>query len=564
MGLEQVGDLVRAVDDEDALAVVAAPRRLQHDGPADVVGEGGGLVDGAHLRPGRLRLAGIGERAAQDQLVLGVHQGRRPRRDPVARALQGVQVLGRHVLVVEGDDRGAVGQALEGSEVAVVTDLHVGGHEPRRLARFGHQHPQRLAEGDGRLMRHARELSTADHGHDRQPGARIEGSNHGGARVAARPSATSRATTVEAMQWAEMVRVRTGTTWRLLVKELSAFGIVGAACFVIDVVLFQLLYAHVGIGAVTAKFLATVVSMTVAYFAHRYWSFSHRARTGVRREYLLFALVNAATLLITVGAVALVRYPLGQDSAFVLQLANVASIAVGTVVRYLAYRKWVFPAVPSRRPSIPPPSRLHRWQDDARRPNRAPEGLGDRLSITFDTAFPRRHERPATRTGPRYCALQPPDRRPACAQRGPASLGYLTVAARRKSCTPSDPSVPAGLREARSSTASIWVPISDSTQGAGGNLSLKTDGVLWIKASGTRLSQAARSRDLPADGRDGNPRGGPGRPRTLTPVRAAGGTVSAGLRPSIETALHVLLPHTGWSCTSMASAPSLRASTDTG
>jgi putative flippase GtrA len=138
-----------------------------------------------------------------------------------------------------------------------------------------------------------------------------------------------------------------GTTWRLLLKELSAFGIVGAVCFAVDVVLFQLLYAHAGLGAVTAKTLSTLVSMTVAYFAHRYWSFSHRARTGVRREYGLFAAVNGVTLLLNVGVVAIVRYPLGQESAFVLQLANVASIAVGTVVRYLSYRRWVFPAFPA-------------------------------------------------------------------------------------------------------------------------------------------------------------------------------------------------------------------------
>jgi putative flippase GtrA len=138
-----------------------------------------------------------------------------------------------------------------------------------------------------------------------------------------------------------------GTTWRLLLRELSAFGVVGAVCFAMDVVLFQLLYARVGLGAVTAKTVATVVSMTAAYFAHRHWSFSHRARTGLRREYTLFAVVNAATLLLTVGAVAFVRYPLGQDRAFVLQLANVASIAAGTVIRYLSYRRWVFPALPA-------------------------------------------------------------------------------------------------------------------------------------------------------------------------------------------------------------------------
>jgi putative flippase GtrA len=146
------------------------------------------------------------------------------------------------------------------------------------------------------------------------------------------------------VQRSETIRVRVGTTWRLLLKELSAFGIVGIVCFTIDIVLFQLLYAHVGMGAVTAKLLATIVSMTVAYFAHRYWSFSHRARTGLRREYLLFAVVNGATLLLNIAFVAVVRYPLGQESPLVLQMANIAGIATGTVVRYLSYRRWVFPA----------------------------------------------------------------------------------------------------------------------------------------------------------------------------------------------------------------------------
>jgi putative flippase GtrA len=149
------------------------------------------------------------------------------------------------------------------------------------------------------------------------------------------------------VQWAETVRVRLGTTRRLLLKELGAFGTVGAVCFAIDVVVFQLLYAHVGLGAITSKFLATAVSITAAYFAHRYWSFSHRARTGLRREYLLFAAVNGATLLLNIAAVAVVRYPLGQESALVLQMTNVAGIAAGTVIRYLSYRTWVFPALPA-------------------------------------------------------------------------------------------------------------------------------------------------------------------------------------------------------------------------
>jgi putative flippase GtrA len=146
------------------------------------------------------------------------------------------------------------------------------------------------------------------------------------------------------VHWIERLGRLFGTTGRLLIKELSGFGVVGVVCFFIDVGVFQLLYAHVGLGAVTAKFVSTMISMTCAYFGHRHWSFSHRARRDIRHEYLLFAVINGTTLLLQLGIVALVRYPMGLDGALPLQIANVFAIGVTTIIRYLAYRRWVFPA----------------------------------------------------------------------------------------------------------------------------------------------------------------------------------------------------------------------------
>ncbi|WP_116453364.1 GtrA family protein [Blastococcus litoris] len=143
---------------------------------------------------------------------------------------------------------------------------------------------------------------------------------------------------------------RGGTTagarrdWRLLVREMGMFGVVGAVCFVIDVGVFQLLYAAAGTAAVAAKAVSALVSMTVAYFGHRLWSFSHRAHTGLRREYGIFFVVNGVTLAVGVVAVAVAHDVLGQDSALVLQAVNVGAIATGTVIRFLAYRRWVFVA----------------------------------------------------------------------------------------------------------------------------------------------------------------------------------------------------------------------------
>src|SRR3954464_2100815 len=148
---------------------------------------------------------------------------------------------------------------------------------------------------------------------------------------------------------------RIARTWRLLAKEVSAFGVVGAACFVLDVGLFQLLYVHLGVDAVLAKLCSTVVAVTASYFGNRHWSFSHRARTGLRREYTLFVAINGLTLLLGLAIVWLVRYPLGQEGALVLQVANVGSIALGTVLRFLSYRRWVFlaPGDPAAAPAGP-------------------------------------------------------------------------------------------------------------------------------------------------------------------------------------------------------------------
>src|SRR3954466_3036493 len=122
-----------------------------------------------------------------------------------------------------------------------------------------------------------------------------------------------------AVPLADAIRSRLSTTWRLLLKELSAFGVVGAVAFVIDIGMFQLLYVHAGVGAVTAKLLAHLGVVTVAYLGHRYWSFSPRVRTGLPPQYLLFVVVNGLSPLLNVGLIALVRLAVRQESDLPLQ-----------------------------------------------------------------------------------------------------------------------------------------------------------------------------------------------------------------------------------------------------
>ena len=130
------------------------------------------------------------------------------------------------------------------------------------------------------------------------------------------------------------------TSWRVLLKEVSAFGAVGAAALFIDLGLFALLSSH---GAVKAKIVSAVVSTTFAYFGNRYLSFSHRARTSIGRETAFFFGINAITLVFSAVVIAIFVYPLHYDhTSGVVFLVNVATIGVGTIFRFWAYKRFVF------------------------------------------------------------------------------------------------------------------------------------------------------------------------------------------------------------------------------
>lgn len=90
--------------------------------------------------------------------------------------------------------------------------------------------------------------------------------------------------------------------------------------------------------------------------------------------------------------------------------------------------------------------------------------------------------------------------------------------------------------------AALGVDIAQ-VQGPGGNVSLKQDGVLFVKASGTWLATAQDAPILVALGLDAlhAAMAKDGDVSRVPPIAAAG--TRAELRPSIETALHAFLPH---------------------
>lgn len=142
--------------------------------------------------------------------------------------------------------------------------------------------------------------------------------------------------------------------FRHLIHELGKFGIVGGAAYGIDTLVFVFLRLH--LESLTAKTIATALSASVAFLGNRFWTWRHRARSGLAREYGLYFGLNVVGLAIALACLAISHYGLGTiwPSIFKTAIADVIAAQViglvaGSVFRFWSYRRFVF-----RHPSVAP------------------------------------------------------------------------------------------------------------------------------------------------------------------------------------------------------------------
>lgn len=133
---------------------------------------------------------------------------------------------------------------------------------------------------------------------------------------------------------------------RRVFSELAKFGAVGALSFVVDAVVFNAVL-HATDKPLTSKVVSTLVAATNAFFLNRHWSFRHRERRGVHREYALFFVLNAIGLSISLTCLFVSHYLLGFDSRLADNIsANGVGLVLGTTFRFWSYRRflWLAPA----------------------------------------------------------------------------------------------------------------------------------------------------------------------------------------------------------------------------
>ncbi|WP_338073913.1 GtrA family protein [Kineococcus siccus] len=143
---------------------------------------------------------------------------------------------------------------------------------------------------------------------------------------------------------------RLRATYEVIVREAAKFGIVGGVAFVVNTGTFNLLRfaGPDGIGVLhakplTANVIGVVISTVVAWLGNRLWTFRHRRRASAPRELLLFAVMNAGGLAISLACLGFTYYVLDLRGPVATNVsANVVGLVLGTLFRWWAYRRFVF------------------------------------------------------------------------------------------------------------------------------------------------------------------------------------------------------------------------------
>ena len=134
--------------------------------------------------------------------------------------------------------------------------------------------------------------------------------------------------------------------------ELGRFGVVGIAGVFVNLAVFNLLRLgplsedSTVLGeqdrVITAKVIATLVSVVFAWAAHRSWTFKGQRTHHPVRELVVFGAVNLVAIVAEAGVLAVSHYVLGFTSLAADNVASVLGIGLGTALRYIGYKLFVF------------------------------------------------------------------------------------------------------------------------------------------------------------------------------------------------------------------------------
>jgi putative flippase GtrA len=131
--------------------------------------------------------------------------------------------------------------------------------------------------------------------------------------------------------------------FRGLIHEIAKFGVVGALAYVITVAISNALHFQAHIGPISSLAAAMVVAATFSYFANRHWTWRHKERQGIGREYSLFLALSVVGFAITEIPVGFSEYVLRLHSPLAYNISgNLVGTGLGTIWRFWSFKRWVF------------------------------------------------------------------------------------------------------------------------------------------------------------------------------------------------------------------------------
>lgn len=142
-----------------------------------------------------------------------------------------------------------------------------------------------------------------------------------------------------------------GERWQRLAGEFGRSAIAGTIASIAAFVAFNLLVhwdpgydeAPLGQHVITGFVIANVLSTLLTYELSRSWAFRHRDPVGFAGGVVSFFLISGISLVIPVACLWLSRNVLHHDSALADNVAaNVVGLFLGFVVRFFAWRAFVF------------------------------------------------------------------------------------------------------------------------------------------------------------------------------------------------------------------------------
>ena len=129
---------------------------------------------------------------------------------------------------------------------------------------------------------------------------------------------------------------------RTMLPEIFKFLVVGGLGTVIDLGGAAVLHSAYHFEPLAAKAVSVTLATAFTYLGSRFWTFKERENQSVRREAVLFLVLNVVGLLIAEAVIGLVTYVMGLRGPLEYNAASFIGTGLGTIFRFWAYRKWVF------------------------------------------------------------------------------------------------------------------------------------------------------------------------------------------------------------------------------